>query len=167
VGQGELSPPDRDRDEAGRPRSARPRDRAGRPLPRRPGRPAPTGGEAAALGGRAAIRRAQQLIDAGNPFAAHEVLEAEWKAARSDRPAWRGLAQLAVGLAHLQRGNRVGAVRLLQRGADNVEPATQRIDGVAGDIAAQARELAGRVEAGEPARPWLALAAGAAGPARR
>lgn len=33
-----------------------------------------------------------------------------------------GLAQLAVGLMHAARGNNVGAVSLLERGAANIEP---------------------------------------------
>ena len=35
---------------------------------------------------------------------------------------WKGLAQLAVGLTHAARGNSTGAVRLLRRGADHIEP---------------------------------------------
>ena len=55
---------------------------------------------------------AQRLLDAGLPFHAHEVLEAAWKAAPPDeRELWRGLAQLAVGLTHLQRGNGRGRWR--------------------------------------------------------
>ena len=57
------------------------------------------------------------------PFHAHEVLEDAWKAAAEpDRPLWRGLAQLAVGLTHAARGNTVGAAALLRRGADTIQP---------------------------------------------
>lgn len=70
-----------------------------------------------------ALSEAQQLLDDGRAFQAHEVLEAVWKAApESERNLWRGLAQLAVGLTHAQRGNLVGAARLLRRGADRIEP---------------------------------------------
>jgi uncharacterized protein len=34
---------------------------------------------------------------------------------------WQGLAQFAVGLTHVQRGNAVGAVQLLTRAAARVE----------------------------------------------
>jgi len=34
-----------------------------------------------------------------------------------ERALWQGLAQICVGLTHLQRGNLVGAGRLLRRGA--------------------------------------------------
>ena len=112
--------PDRDRDPAGRAHNARPRDAAGRPLPR-----GATGVERVpddlVLGPDETVDEAQRLLDAGMPFHAHEVLEAAWKAAEpAQRELWRGLAQLAVGLTHLQRGNSHGAVALLRRGAEHV-----------------------------------------------
>jgi hypothetical protein len=65
-----------------------------------------------------AVRLAQNLIDDGRPFHAHEVLEATWKSAPADeRALWKGLAQIAVGLTHARRGNNRGAVTLLRRGA--------------------------------------------------
>jgi uncharacterized protein len=68
-----------------------------------------------------AVRDAQRLLDAGQPFHAHEVLEAAWKASDpGERELWRGLAQVAVGLTHVQRGNARGAVALLRRGLENV-----------------------------------------------
>ena len=49
------------------------------------------------------------------------MLEGAWKAAPADEQAlWKGLAQLAVGLTHEQRGNARGAVALLRRGAATV-----------------------------------------------
>jgi|SRR5664280_3772453 len=52
------------------------------------------------------------------PFAAHEVLEARWKTGPAEeRDLWQGLAQLCVGLTHASRGNSVGALRLVERGA--------------------------------------------------
>nr|WP_232530794.1 DUF309 domain-containing protein [Microlunatus antarcticus] len=63
-----------------------------------------------------ALVEAQRLLDAGLPFHAHEVLEASWKAAPDpERELWQGLAQLAVGLTHVLRGNPTGATTLLQR----------------------------------------------------
>ena len=112
----------RDRDAAGRPRNARARDASGRPLPR---------GHAGedrvpddlVLSGEAAAAEAQRLIDSGRPFHAHEVLEASWKADPGpERDLWQGLAQLAVGLTHAQRGNARGAVALLRRGAKRARP---------------------------------------------
>jgi predicted metal-dependent hydrolase len=67
------------------------------------------------------LDEAQRLLDAGRAFQAHEVLEATWKAApEQERELWRGLAQLAVGLTHRQRGNNAGAAALLRRGADRI-----------------------------------------------
>ena len=45
------------------------------------------------------------------------MLEASWKAApAAERDLWQGLAQIAVGLTHAQRGNAHGAAALLRRG---------------------------------------------------
>ena len=113
---------DRDRDAAGRARNARPRDALGRPLPhgavgddRSPEGVLRTPAEA--------LTEAQELLDAGRPFHAHEVLEDAWKQSPgNERQLWRGLAQLAVGRTHLLRGNPRGAATLLDRGAANIEP---------------------------------------------
>jgi hypothetical protein len=110
----------RDRDAAGRPRNARPRDELGRPLSRDAGGEPPLADDAA-LPPASALALAQQLIDDGRAFRAHEVLEAAWKAAPDgERELWQGLAQVAVGLTHAQRGNARGAVTLLRRGAARV-----------------------------------------------
>ena len=112
----------RDRDEAGRPRQARPRDATGRPLPYDD----PGGVEAVpdvALPPAETLALAQELLDGGRAFSAHEVLEAAWKAAPVDqRELWQGLAQLCVGLTHAQRGNAAGAARLVARAAGRLRP---------------------------------------------
>ncbi|WP_245974291.1 DUF309 domain-containing protein [Thermomonospora umbrina] len=70
-----------------------------------------------------ALTEAQRLLDADRPFHAHEVLEAAWKAAPEvERELWRGLAQIAVGVTHIRRGNPRGARALLTRAADRLEP---------------------------------------------
>ncbi len=143
---------DRDRDETGRPRNARPRDASGRPLPRGAAGEGP-GPEEPALPPAEARGRAPALLDEGRPFHAHEVLEASWKAAPAqERDLGQGLAQVAVGLTHAQRGNARGAVTLLRRGADRISPpgraqetpAPHGID--AAGVAAAARALAGQLE---------------------
>lgn len=98
-----------------------------------------------------AIGQAQRLIDDGYPFHAHEVFEAVWKATSGEhRELWQGLAQLAVGLTHVQRGNPKGAVALLRRGADRIDlyagESPHGLD-VAG-LAGHARSLAARIERG-------------------
>jgi len=68
------------------------------------------------------VNLARRLVQEGRPFAAHEVLEARWKAGPDEeRDLWQGLAQVCVGLTHAARGNRIGAGRLLERGAARVE----------------------------------------------
>ena len=65
---------------------------------------------------------ARSLLRGGRPFAAHEVLEARWKAGPpEERNLWQGLAQICVGLTHAARGNSVGAARLVERGAARLE----------------------------------------------
>jgi hypothetical protein len=117
---------DRDRDAEGRARNARPRDALGRPLPYG------VAGEERAPEGVVrtpdrSLAEAQQLLDAGRPFHAHEVLEDAWKSAPDpERQLWRGLAQLAVGLTHAARGNARGAATLLERGTGNLAPYAAR-----------------------------------------
>lgn len=115
----------RDRDPEGRPRNARPRDSLGRPLPRgAEGAEQPPADEEP-LEPAEVLREAQQLLDTGYPFHAHEVLEAAWKSSPPpERDVWRGLAQLAVGLTHSQRGNAPGASALLRRGAERIATRT-------------------------------------------
>jgi hypothetical protein len=119
---GSRKPDDRDRDAAGRARNERPRDGLGRPMPRGvPG--VPRQPEGVVRSPDQTLLEAQQLLDAGMPFHAHEVLEDAWKTApEASRGLWKGLAQLAVGATHAARGNVAGAVALLRRGADQIEP---------------------------------------------
>jgi uncharacterized protein len=106
---------ERDRDESGRPRSTRPRDALGRPLPH--------GSEGfrripdnLGLPPTENLAYAQDLLDRGLAFNAHEVLEAAWKSGPDDeKTLWQALAQLAVGITHVQRGNVRGAVIVLRR----------------------------------------------------
>ncbi|AWE53489.1 DUF309 domain-containing protein [Streptomyces nigra] len=143
---------ERDRDPEGRARNARPRDGLGRPLPygadgvdRQPEGVVRTPAET--------VAEAQELLDAGKPFHAHEVFEDAWKSGpEEERALWRGLAQLAVGLTHAARGNTTGGARLLRRGAGAVEewtavtgePRPYGMDPAA--LTAWARQLADEVE---------------------
>ena len=126
----------------------RARDALGRPVPAG----APDAVEAVpeeALPPYDAVALARSLLAEGRAFAAHEVFEASWKAAPPDeRELWQGLAQVSVGLTHLQRGNRVGASRLLRRGAGLLagRKAAYGVDVAA--VAADAMRAAGQVEAG-------------------
>ncbi len=122
---------ERDRDEFGRPRSERPRDALGRPLPQ--------GSQGVAripddleLPPSETLTLAQDLLDRGLAFNAHEVLEAAWKnGPKDERTLWQSLAQLAVGITHVQRGNGKGAVTVLRRASDGLAldgPAPYDID---------------------------------------
>ncbi|HET7529601.1 MAG TPA: DUF309 domain-containing protein [Mycobacteriales bacterium] len=143
----------RDRDTQGRPRNARPRDALGRPLARA-GRTQPPEDEPA-LAPPLALERAQQLLDTGAAFAAHEVLEAVWKATAGDeRALWRGLAQLCVGVTHAQRGNPAGARALLDRAADTLA-AAPTLHGVDPQRLAGWARLAATRPADLPAPPRL------------
>jgi hypothetical protein len=111
---------DRDRDASRRPRQARPRDALGRPLPYGSAGVEPVSEEP--LPPEQTLVSAKSLVEAGRPFAAHEVLEARWKAGPAEeRNLWQGLAQICVGLTHAARGNSVGALRLFERGTARLE----------------------------------------------
>jgi uncharacterized protein len=99
----------------------RPRDALGRPLP------ADAGGvlepDPQPLPATETLVVAQQLLDEGRAFRAHEVFEARWKAVTgAERDLWRGLAQVAVAITHAQRGNDRGRVSLLTRAATTLAP---------------------------------------------
>ncbi|RZS79381.1 hypothetical protein EV189_3733 [Motilibacter rhizosphaerae] len=136
---------ERDRDPQGRAQNSRPRDSLGRPLP--PGSAGvPRIPDELVLPPREALVRAQELLDDGMPFHAHEILEGTWKAAPDEeRELWQGLAQLCVGLTHLARGNARGGRALLLRAADRLDTyAGQRPYAVrTEELAAFAREVAG------------------------
>ncbi|WP_338178638.1 DUF309 domain-containing protein [Jatrophihabitans sp.] len=103
-------------------RNTRPRDALGRPLPygtvgvgEQP--------EGISRTAQESLIEAHRLLGDGHPFHAHEVLEDAWKAQPDvERELWRGLAQIAVGITHAARGNAVGGVRLIERGAANLAP---------------------------------------------
>src|ERR1700738_1449590 len=108
---------ERDRDESGRPRSTRPRDALGRPLPQG-SEGIPRIPDDLELSPLETLAYAQDLLDQGLAFNAHEVLEAAWKNGPDDeRMLWQGLAQLAVRTTHAQSGNVKGAMSLLRRAA--------------------------------------------------
>jgi hypothetical protein len=111
---------ERDRDSQGRARQARPRDRLGRPLPYGDVGVEPVSEEP--LPPLATISYAHELLAEGRPFSAHEVYEARWKAGpASERELWQGLAQLCVGITHAERGNIIGALRLIGRARRRLE----------------------------------------------
>jgi uncharacterized protein len=106
---------ERDRDESGRPRSDRPRDALGRPLPQG-SEGIPRIPDDLNLPPSETLTFAQDLLDRGLAFNAHEVLEAAWKnGPDGEKTLWQALAQLAVGITHVQRNNVKGAITVLRR----------------------------------------------------
>ena len=140
----------RDRNAEGRPENSRPRDATGKPLPRDAGpswrERLRAADEARALPKEEAIAEAERLVLDGQPFYAHEVLEGPWHLAEpAERAFWQGLAQVAVGLTHVQRGNATGARSLLLSGAEKLEPYEDGHEGVAvSRVVREARALAER-----------------------
>jgi len=106
-----------------------------------------------------ALALARDLLERGRPFFAHDVLEAAWKVAPAEeRALWQGLAQVCVGLTHLQRGNPVGGARLLRRGAGRLDEHREQAAGASHGVdlervARAARARAEAVEAGHEGGP--------------
>jgi hypothetical protein len=159
---------ERTRDDAGRPRNARPLDALGRLLA--PGSEGvPRIPDDLALPPSDSLAYAQDLLDRGLAFNAHEVLEAAWKSRPAEeRSLWQGLAQLAVGITHIQRGNLVGASNLLQRGSGRLSevgrpaPHAVDIDGLTGWAAGLVGDL-GPAAAISPSRLRPTLTRSSAG----
>ena len=137
------------------PRAPRGRDAAGRPVPLGSPEEVEPVPEVERTPDEA-LELAQQLLDDARPFWAHDVLEGAWKsagaagAAEAERALWQGLAQLCVGLTHVQRGNPRGAARLLRRAAGRLREAAPAHGVDPAGAAADADRLADAVEAGRP-----------------
>ncbi|KUI02058.1 hypothetical protein AU189_11070 [Mycolicibacterium acapulense] len=144
---------ERDRDDAGRPRNTRPRDALGRPLPH--------GSEGVEripddldLPPTETLAYAQELIDDGMAFHAHEVLEAAWKnGPDAERTLWQSLAQLAVGITHIQRGNTKGALGVLGRARAGLADASVAHDVDVPGLVVYAESLIEDLEAGVTIAP--------------
>jgi predicted metal-dependent hydrolase len=67
------------------------------------------------------IQEAIRLFNDRYFFEAHEVLEEVWRQEHGEpRLFLQGLIQVCAGYHHFQNGNLVGAITLLQRGADKM-----------------------------------------------
>lgn len=151
-----MATPERDRDERGRPRNARPRDELGRPLKR--GAQSALPEEPPAATPEEALERGIEHFNDGRFFQAHEAWEEAWHIAPEDeRDFWQGITQVAVGLTHRLRGNARGAVTLLRRGVRRLERYGATYRGIpAGALASFAADAADRIErdgAGVPIEP--------------
>ena len=143
----------RDRDQAGRPKNARPRDALGRPLPR----------DAEAVYVEEELPEDPELLlqigiehfNAQRFFQAHEAWETAWHPSSSDeRDFWQGITQVAVGFTHRQRGNAKGSATLLRKGAHKLEEYGEVHRGVpVADLARAARKAADAIERSGTAGP--------------
>jgi predicted metal-dependent hydrolase len=69
------------------------------------------------------LERGLALVEAGEYFAAHEVLEDAWRAAAPDeRDFFQGLVHVAVAWYQAGRGNRTGCERQLVKAARRLGP---------------------------------------------
>ena len=83
--------------------------------------------EAETSAGLDPIQEAIRLFNETYFFEAHEVLEEVWRQERGEpRLFLQGLIQVCAGFHHFQNGNLVGAITLLQRGADKMRRYPER-----------------------------------------
>jgi predicted metal-dependent hydrolase len=88
------------------------------------------------------LERGLGLIDRGEYFEAHEVLEDLWRAAESgERDFFQGLVHVAVAWHHAGRGNRPGFERQLEKAVRRLTPYAPAHRGVDLD------DLLGQIEA--------------------
>jgi len=82
-------------------------------------------------------------------FVAHEVLEEVWRQEHGEpRLFLQGLIQICAAYHHFQNGNLVGAITLLQRGADKMRHYPPRYLGIdASGLIAHIDGNRGRIEA--------------------
>ena len=89
-----------------------------------------------------------RLFNQGRWFEAHEVLEEAWLAEPTPlRRLYQGILQVGVCLHHARRGNRAGALSLLDRGMSLLAPFEPRrlgvdVERLVRDAAAARRALA-------------------------
>jgi hypothetical protein len=146
----------RDRRADGRPEQSRPRDRTGRPLPQGTC-DVPLIEQAEPRTVEAALALAVMRWDERRYFEAHELLEFAWKhGPEEDGDLWKGVIQVAVAGVHLQRGNPIGARRLLDRALARLDALPDVRRGI--DIASLRRGAEAarrRLDSGEfPAADW-------------
>ena len=107
----------------------------------------------------AETRRWIELIECGEYFTAHEVLEDVWRAASPDeRDFFQGLVHVAVAWYQAERGNRVGCGRQLEKAArrlSSYSPVHRGLD--VADLVDQVRVAAVRIpDLPEPRFRWMA-----------
>jgi uncharacterized protein len=91
-----------------------------------------------------------ELIRRGEFFAAHEVLEDDWRAAEpGERDFYQGLVHVAVAWYQAGRGNRVGCERQLEKARRRLSPYAPEHRGVdIGDLLERIDAATATVEGG-------------------
>jgi predicted metal-dependent hydrolase len=94
--------------------------------------------------------RGIELLNSGEFFECHEVLEEIWTPERGPRRLFlQGLIHVAVGCYHVQRGNPVGASRQLRKALRKLEPYLPWCEGVdTEELCREARAVLQCVEGG-------------------
>lgn len=95
------------------------------------------------------IEEAIRLFNGEYFFEAHEVLEDVWRQERGEsRLFLQGLIQVCAAYHHFQNGNLVGAMTLLERGAEKMRKYPSEYLGInAGRLIGQVDEDRARIEA--------------------
>jgi uncharacterized protein len=69
------------------------------------------------------VMKGIEEFNRGEFYEQHETLETAWRAEpRPVRKLYQGILQIGVACYHLERGNRTGALRLLERGLHKLRP---------------------------------------------
>jgi len=92
---------------------------------------------------REALARAHVLLEEGQGFEAHEILEPHWLAASGIPRRWlQGVIQFAASTHHLERGRVAAAESLARRAADQLRDGPE--DWLGFPLATLARQAADR-----------------------
>ena len=109
---------------------------------------------------RRALAAGAAQFNRGRYFECHERLEEMWLGLRGpSRDFFQGLIQVSVGFLHLDRGNRVGALRTFARALARFERYPARYHGF--DLAAERARLQALLaaladeDAALPGPPWI------------
>lgn len=101
----------------------------------------------------APLRRFRDLFNRGRYWESHEVLEAAWRAGRSD--FYKGLILYASAFVHVQRGNRHGVQAQLRKAHRVLDPYRPHYLGVAVDALLNlARDWEETARHSTPSSPW-------------
>jgi uncharacterized protein len=101
-------------------------------------------------------------------FECHEILEEYWKSEAGQRsPVWVGLIQIAVGLYHHRRGNRAGAVKMMNSALRLLRQQQDAVSRLGLDPAALLQLLAAVVAEMEAGAPYRSISLPIADPELR